>query len=190
MLPLKPPCTSFTKCCTFWDMETFLHPHPIFSALPKSTFWPQEPKNSNLTNSFLEHYPQPKMNHKSLKDPKLILFLTIKMLYTYFWKMLPVGAWIWLALIWLMWAQITQPTSNHLKCARFSAFFSFSLETIVFWLLRTQAKNNRIRFSQTRSTKQQLKLPILFPKCIALFSSTNTPFPSHVQWNHKHSTRT
>ncbi len=28
-------------------------------------FWPQKPKNSNLTNSFLAHYPQTKMNQKS-----------------------------------------------------------------------------------------------------------------------------
>ncbi len=34
---------------------------------------------------------------------------------THFWKMLPIGALIWLALIWLIWAQIAQPTSNHLK---------------------------------------------------------------------------
>ncbi len=79
------------------------------------TFWPQEPKNSNLINSFLMHYPQPKMNQKSLKHPKSILILTIKLLYTYFWKMLPVGALIWLAPIWLAWAQIAQPTSIQLK---------------------------------------------------------------------------
>ncbi len=78
-------------------------------------FWPQEPKNSNFTNSFLIHYPQPKMNQKSPKDPKSILILTIKLLYTYFWKMLPEGALILLAPIWLTWAQISQPTSNHLK---------------------------------------------------------------------------
>ncbi len=38
---------------------------------------------------------------KSPKDPKSILILTMKLLHTYFWKMLPVGALIWLALIWL-----------------------------------------------------------------------------------------
>ncbi len=59
-------------------------------------------KNSNLTNSFLEHYPQPKMNQKSPKDPKSILILTMKLLYTYFWKTLPIGALIWLTLIWLI----------------------------------------------------------------------------------------
>ncbi len=39
----------------------------------------------------------------------------MKLLQTYFWKTLPIGALIWLAPIWLAWAQISQPTSNHLK---------------------------------------------------------------------------
>ncbi len=39
----------------------------------------------------------------------------MKLLYTYFWKTLPIGALIWLARTWLIWAQIAQPTSNHLK---------------------------------------------------------------------------
>ena len=66
------------------------------------------------------YYPQPKMNQKSPKDPKSILILTTKLLYTYFWKMLPVGVLIWLAPIWLTWAQIAQPTSNHQKpCENF-----------------------------------------------------------------------
>ncbi len=55
------------------------------------------------------------MNQKSPKEPKSILMLTMKLLYTYFWKMLPEGALIWLAPIWLIWAQIAQPTSNHVK---------------------------------------------------------------------------
>ncbi len=42
------------------------------------------------------------MNQKNPKDPKSILMLTIKLLYTYFWKILPVGALISLAPIWLM----------------------------------------------------------------------------------------
>ncbi len=85
---------------------------PFFLHFQIWTFWPQEPKNSNLTNSFLVHYPQHKMNQKSPKDPESILILTIKLLYTYFWKTLPTGALIWLALIWLAWAEIM---SNHLK---------------------------------------------------------------------------
>ncbi len=48
------------------------------------------------------HYPQPKMNKKSREDPKSILILTMKLLYTYFWKMLPIGALIWLTTIWLI----------------------------------------------------------------------------------------
>ncbi len=39
----------------------------------------------------------------------------MKLLYIYFWKRLPTCALIWLAPIWLTWAQIAQPTSNHLK---------------------------------------------------------------------------
>ncbi len=42
------------------------------------------------------------MNQKSPEDPKSILILTMKLLYTYFWKRLPIGALIWLALIWLI----------------------------------------------------------------------------------------
>ncbi len=61
------------------------------------------------------HYPQPKMNHNSPKDPESIFILTIKLLYTYFWKTLPIGALIWLAPIWLIWAQIVQPTWNYPK---------------------------------------------------------------------------
>ncbi len=41
------------------------------------------------------------MNQKSPKDPESILILTMKLLYTYFWKMLPAGALIWLTPIWL-----------------------------------------------------------------------------------------
>ncbi len=128
MLPLKPPYNRLhfinillsPNFFTFSDTEPFLHPYPIFSALPNLTFLTSETKNSNLTNSFLAHYPQPKMNQKSPKDPKSILILTMKLLYTYFWKRLPVGALIWLAPIWLIWAQIARPTSNHLKSANWS----------------------------------------------------------------------
>ncbi len=130
ILSLKPPYNILhfinillsPNICTFWDMEIFLHPHPIFLHFQIWTFWPQEPKNSNLINSFLVPYPQPKMNQKSPKDPKSILILTMKLLYTYFWKMLPIGALIWLALIWLIWAQIAQPTSNHLKTQAAQSF--------------------------------------------------------------------
>ncbi len=50
-----------------------------------------------------------KMNQKCSKDPKSILILTMRLLYTYFWKTLPVGALIWLVPIWLIWAQIARP---------------------------------------------------------------------------------
>ena len=124
MLPLKPPYNILhfinillsPNICIFWDMETFLHFHPIFLHFQIWPFWPQKHKHSNLTNSFLAYYPQPKKT-KRAKDPKSILILTMKLLYTYFWKWLPLGALIWLTPIWLIWAQITQPTSNHLKIA-------------------------------------------------------------------------
>ncbi len=80
------------------------------------------------------------MNQKSKKDPKLILILTMKLLYTYFWKTLPVGALIWLTPIWLIWAQIARPTSNHLKkpgkLRRFHGSFEKGrcLEHISKWL--------------------------------------------------------
>ncbi len=93
---------------------------PFFLHFQIWPFWPLKPKNLNLTNSFLAHYPQPKMNQKSPKDLKSILVLTMKLLYTYFWKTLPIGALICLARIWFIWAHIMQPTSNHLKITLFS----------------------------------------------------------------------
>ncbi len=108
--------TSFTKylcLLRYGDISTFT---PNFFHTSKfDLFDLRNQKNWNLTNSFLTHCPHPKMNQKSPKDPKSILILTIKLLYTYLWKMLPIGALIWLAPILLIWAQIPQPTSNHLK---------------------------------------------------------------------------
>ncbi len=111
------------KICTCRDIDPFLHQHPYFLYFQIWTFWPHEPKNSNFTNSFLQHYPQPKLNQNCPKDPKSILILTMKLLYTYFWKTLPTGDLIWLALIWLTFSkssQIVQPTSNHLKTSQSS----------------------------------------------------------------------
>ncbi len=63
------------------------------------------------------------MNQKSLKGPKLILILTMKVLLTYFWKRLPIGASIWLAPIWL-----TNPNrATHLKSPK-KTLVSFRLE--------------------------------------------------------------
>ncbi len=121
-------CTTFDQYTSFTKYLYFLRYRDISTSTPHffytykfELFWPQKPKNPNLTNSFLTHYPQPKMNQKSPKDPESILTLTMKLLYTYFWKMLPIGALIWLTLIWLIWAQIAQPTSNHLKIAPWSS---------------------------------------------------------------------
>ena len=96
----------------FWDTETFLYPHPIFSALPNLNFLTSGTQKFKF-DKFLPHTLSPIQNE--LKEPKSILILTIKLQYTYFWKTLPVGALIWLTPIWLTWTQIAQPTSNHLK---------------------------------------------------------------------------
>ncbi len=71
--------------CTFWEPAQFAQACWKFSALQIRTFGPEEPKNSNLTFSFLVHYPQPKLNQNSPKDPKLMLISTMKQVYTYFW---------------------------------------------------------------------------------------------------------
>ncbi len=88
-----------SKICTFWDTNHFyilttnFQPHQIW------LFRPEEPKNLNFSKSFLAHHPQPKLNLKRLKDPKLILILTMKQVYTYVWQTLPLGALILVALI-------------------------------------------------------------------------------------------
>ncbi len=61
--------------CTVWDTE--------------------QPENSNLTNPLLMHYPWPKQIQKDSKDPKLILILTMKQVYRYFWLVLPIGKLFW-----------------------------------------------------------------------------------------------
>ncbi len=123
MLPLKPPYNILyfinillsPNICTFWNTETFLHPHPIFSTLPNLNFLTSETQKFKF-DKFLPHALSPTQNEPN--EPKRsssILILTMKLLYTYFWKTLPVGALIWLIPIWLIWAQIVQPTSNHQK---------------------------------------------------------------------------
>ncbi len=90
---------------------------PYFLHFQIWTFWPRKPKNSNFTNSFLEHYPQPKMNQKIPKDPKSILILTMKLLWTHIWKTLPVSDLISLSLISIAFSkssQISPSSSNHL----------------------------------------------------------------------------
>ncbi len=111
--------TSFTKKIVPPEIQTHFYINtPHFPHFQIWTFWPHQLKNLNFTNSFLEHYPQPKLNQNSSKDPKLILILTMKLVYTYFWKSLLIGDLIWLTLTWLAFSnssQIMQTTSNHLK---------------------------------------------------------------------------
>ncbi len=53
-----------------FEIQTHFDIHiPFFPHFQIWSFWPQKPKNSNLTNSFLMHYPQPKMNQKSPSFP-------------------------------------------------------------------------------------------------------------------------
>ncbi len=99
-------------------MDPFLHQHPKFSIPKFELFDLMNPKILTSQISSLSIIPNPKSNQKSPKDPKLILILTMKLLYTYFWKTLPIGDLIWVTPIWLAFSkssQITQPTSNHLK---------------------------------------------------------------------------
>ncbi len=63
-----------TLCSKVWNLV----PPKIW------TFYPQKPKNLNLTNPLLMNYPWPIQVQKDLKDPNLILICTIKLLYTYF----------------------------------------------------------------------------------------------------------
>ncbi len=69
--------------------------HPSLTHLKfyniKNTFffswmiWPEEPQILLFLKSFLTHYPQPKFNPKSPKNLQLILIMTVKQVYTYFW---------------------------------------------------------------------------------------------------------
>ncbi len=122
MLPLKLPYKYYISSIYFLhkkfvpsEIQTHFYVNTVyFPHLQVWTFWPHEPKNSNFTNSFLKHYPQPKLNQNSPKDPKLILILTMKLLYTYVWKPLPVCDLIcWLA--FSKSSQIGWPTLNHIK---------------------------------------------------------------------------
>ncbi len=67
------------------EIWTNLSKHiPNFLPLQIWSFWPEEPKNSNFTFSFLTHF-QPKLNQNPPKRSELILILTIKQVYIYIW---------------------------------------------------------------------------------------------------------
>ena len=78
MLPLKPPYNILhfinilpSQKIILWEIQTHFYINtPYFAYLQIWTFWPHEPKNLNFTNSFLEHYPQPKLNQNS---PKILI---------------------------------------------------------------------------------------------------------------------
>ncbi len=73
MLPLKPPYNILyfinilllPNICTFWDIETFLHAHPIFSALPNLTFLSSETHLAHLSPNRATHLKSPKNGSSS-----------------------------------------------------------------------------------------------------------------------------
>ncbi len=124
MLPLKPPYNILhfinilhsQKICTFRDIDPFLHQHPIFSAFSNLNFFYlknlkiqtlQIPSSSIIPNPNWTKIAQKIQNWSSSR-------LTMKLLYTYFWKTLPVGDLIWLALIWLTFSKSSHH-ATHLK---------------------------------------------------------------------------
>ncbi len=117
-LGLRGQKVQIWKCRKYGVWTHFYIHTPYFLHFQIWTFWPRKPKNSNFINSFLEHYPQPKMNQKIQKDPKSILILTMKLLQTHIWKTLPISDLISLGLISLTFSkssQISPSSSNHLK---------------------------------------------------------------------------
>ncbi len=53
------------------------------------TIYPHKPKNSNLTNSLLTHYPLSNQIQKDPKDSNLKSIFTKKLVYTWFFPRLP-----------------------------------------------------------------------------------------------------
>ncbi len=100
MLPLKPPYNilqfinilHLQNICAFRDMD------PISTSIPH-IFWTSKfelldlmnPKIWTLQIPSWSMIPKPKINQKIPKDPKLIPILTMKQVYTYFQKTLPIG---------------------------------------------------------------------------------------------------
>ncbi len=82
--------TSFTKYLYFLRYGLIcLSMSHIFHPSKFELFDLKNPKILTLYFSFLVHNPQPKLNQKSPKDPKLILILTMKQVHTYFSLTLP-----------------------------------------------------------------------------------------------------
>ncbi len=152
------------------EIRIYFYIHtPFFPHFQIWPFSPQKPKNSNLTNSFLAHYPQPKMNQKSPKDPKSILILTMKLLQTYFWKTLPIDALIWLALILLAFSKsslIGPSSSNHLKITKKlqhkSAILAWHFEVFLHSSFKIISRffNTLLQPFQPTVTQGMLKFPL------------------------------
>ncbi len=81
---------SFTKYLYFLRYGVIWQT-PKFTASPNLNFCPEEPKNLNFTFPFLVHYPWPKLNVKTLKDPNLIHIFNMKLVCTWFLPLLSAG---------------------------------------------------------------------------------------------------
>ncbi len=88
--------------CTFWDTETFIHPHSIFSALSNLTFLTSETPKFKFDKFFpcalSPTQNEPKEPKRSQINPHLDYETAVHILL----KTLPIGALIWLTPIWLI----------------------------------------------------------------------------------------
>ncbi len=89
--------TTFHQHTSFTKYLYFLRYWPIFPSLSQ-IFHHSKCKFFDLKNPTIQtlyffpmHHAQPTLNQTSLKDPKLILILTMKQVYTYFWWTLHKG---------------------------------------------------------------------------------------------------
>ncbi len=96
-----------SSTCSFTKYLYFLRYRFISTSSPQifipSKFELLDLKNPKISQNFprsnQSHYPQPKLNKKSPKHPKVIPIFTMKQVYTYFWWMMPAGVLISVALI-------------------------------------------------------------------------------------------
>ncbi len=106
---------SFIKFfCAFWDTTYFVQWSPKFSN-PKNLKSPEKPKNANLTNFLLAHYPWPIQIQKESKHANL------KFIWNCYTQLQEDAAYRWFVLVALVrslknWAPYNSATSsNHPK---------------------------------------------------------------------------
>ncbi len=133
----------FHQISFFWDTDPFLHPYPKFSALPNLNFLTWKIQKLELPKILPWTLSPSQIEPKSSKDPKLILVLTMKLLYKYIWLTLPTGALIWVALIWVTFPVlqiinhttfIKSPRKDWTFCAsKMCLSFSWQIEKFSCW---------------------------------------------------------